>query len=128
NGDAGIKIATGPHMGDACHRHMRPEPHARIQNHPRPHMAERPDLDAIAEHSPVFHHRSGMHRHPPELVEVPSWIMAANSASAQRSSPTKAWPENFHTGPRWRSFLTGMRSIWPGTTGFLNRADSMVMK
>src|SRR6516225_8629693 len=82
-------------------------------------MAEWPDLDARAHDRAVFHDRRRMHAHPVEP------IMAVNSASAQRSSPTKALPSNFHTAPRWRSFLTGMRKRSPGTTGLRKRARGL---
>ena len=57
-----------------------------VQDHARTDMAERADLDTSPEDGALLHHRRGVHRHP----ALPSWIMALNSASAQRSSPTKA--------------------------------------
>src|SRR5262249_22067423 len=110
--------------GNAGDRDMRAQPHAFFQHDARPHMAKGPDLDTRSDDRAILHHRRRMHFHP----LLPSWIMALNSASAQRSSPTKAWPSNFHTGPRWASFLTGMRKRSPGTTGLRKRAFSIVRK
>jgi hypothetical protein len=122
--DAGIKIAARADPGDPGHRNMRTQPHAAFQHGAGTDMTKGTDFDTGADRRAVFHHRGGMHAHP----AAPSVIMALNSASAQSVSPTKAWPSNFHTGPRCASFLTGMRSRSPGTTGLRKRAFSMVRK
>src|SRR4029077_1281815 len=110
----------------AGHDDVRLQLHALAENDVCADQTKWPDLDAVAQLRSVFDNRRGMHRHvqPASLMR----IIALNSASAHSASPTKAFPSNFHTGPRCCNAFTGMRSISPGTTGFRKRALSIPIK
>src|SRR6516162_765067 len=86
-----------------------------------------PDDDILSEHRP--RRDDGRRMDPRHRLVIYSFkIIAANTASAIKLSPTFALPSNFQTLPRWRCLVTCTSSRSPGNTGRRNRALSTLMK
>ena len=84
---------------------------------PRPHDAEGPDLDVLAEFGARSTKAVGGSRRI--SGSPPPWRRTRTSAAS--FSPTMARPRNLNTSPRCLSTSTCMRSTSPGRTGLRNR-------
>src|SRR5579871_1454900 len=84
--------------GPATDHDMREKAHAVAENRVALNQAKWTDFDAGAKSRTIFDNGRRMHRHCHRSLSAR--IMALKSASAHTTSPTRATPSNFHTGPR----------------------------